>query len=119
MTEHELQVLIIAECAIRANQDSRWGLIFAIPNGGHRDIRVATRLKAEGVRAGVPDLFLPVPARGLHGLWLEIKIGRNRQTIQQVRWADNLKLMGYGYIVVYDDAAFAIRVIEHYLGDEP
>jgi len=38
--------------------------IFAIPNGGHRNVVVAGKLKAEGVRAGVPDLCFP-EARGL------------------------------------------------------
>jgi hypothetical protein len=35
--------------------------MFAIPNGGLRDIRTATNLKAEGVKSGVPDIFLPTP----------------------------------------------------------
>jgi len=33
-------------------------LLFAIPNGGHRHPAVASKLKAEGVRAGIPDLCL-------------------------------------------------------------
>ena len=34
-------------------------LIFAIPNGGHRNKITAAKLKAEGVVKGVPDLFIP------------------------------------------------------------
>lgn len=114
MTEHDLQASIIAECDIRANQDPRWGMLFAIPNGGHRNIRVAVKLKAEGVRAGIPDLFLPVPSRGYHGLWIELKVGRNKQTPQQAQWASNLWEMGYAYDVVYD-ADHAINFISWYL----
>jgi hypothetical protein len=40
--------------------------VFAIPNGGQRSISTAARLKAEGVCAGVPDLF--IPPKGLVGL---------------------------------------------------
>ena len=43
-------------------------LLFAVPNGGHRHRAVAARLKDEGVKAGVPDLFLPVPRGAFHGL---------------------------------------------------
>src|SRR5262245_64718583 len=48
-------------------------LCFAIPNGGARDVITAGRLKAEGVRAGVPDVCLPVARAGYHGLFLEVK----------------------------------------------
>jgi len=34
-------------------------LIFAIPNGGFRDIHTASKLKTEGVVSGVPDIFIP------------------------------------------------------------
>jgi hypothetical protein len=49
------------------------GLLFAIPNGGARSLRTASRLKAEGVVPGIPDLCLPVARRGFHGLWIELK----------------------------------------------
>lgn len=48
-------------------------LLFAIPNGGQRNVIVASKLKAEGVRAGVPDLFLAVARHGGHGLFIEMK----------------------------------------------
>lgn len=47
--------------------------LFAIPNGGARDPVGGARLKAEGVRAGVPDLFLAIPSDDSHGLWIELK----------------------------------------------
>lgn len=43
-------------------------LIFAIPNGGHRHIAVADKLKAEGVVTGIPDLYIPA-----WRLWVEMK----------------------------------------------
>lgn len=48
-------------------------LLIAIPNGGARNIITGAMLKAEGVRAGVPDIFLAMPAGGYHGLWIELK----------------------------------------------
>lgn len=48
-------------------------LIHAIPSGGARDVVTAGRLKAEGVRPGVPDVHLPVARRGYHSLYMEFK----------------------------------------------
>jgi hypothetical protein len=47
-------------------------LLYAVPNGGDRNLRVPRKLKAEGVMAGVADLCLPAARRGYHGLYLEI-----------------------------------------------
>ena len=44
-----------------------------IPNGGSRNRVEAARLKAQGVKAGIPDIFLPVPKGGYHGLYIEMK----------------------------------------------
>jgi len=43
-------------------------LIFAIPNGGQRTRTTGAKLKAEGVVAGVPDLYIPA-----WNLWVEMK----------------------------------------------
>lgn len=56
--------------------------MFSIPNGGERGKATAARLKAEGVKSGVSDIFLPVVRQrfepGLtnlfyHGLFVEMK----------------------------------------------
>ncbi|MGH9837274.1 MAG: hypothetical protein ACREEM_00645 [Blastocatellia bacterium] len=41
-------------------------LLYAVPNGGDRNLYVARKLKAEGVMAGVADLCLPAARRGCH-----------------------------------------------------
>ena len=57
--------------------------LIAIPNGGKRNPREAGRLKAQGVKAGVSDLLLPFSSQGAHGLWIEMKAGRNKLTPNQ------------------------------------
>lgn len=70
--EHQIQVACINYFRLKF----RDALIFAIPNGGARDIRVAQKLKAEGVLAGVPDLCIPIPRKGYNALYIEMKAGK-------------------------------------------
>lgn len=48
-------------------------LAFHIANGGSRNKIEAARLKAQGVKAGIPDIFIPVARQGFHGLFIELK----------------------------------------------
>ena len=48
-------------------------LIYHVPNGGHRVKAVAAKLKGQGVKAGVPDLVLPMARGGYFGLYIEFK----------------------------------------------
>lgn len=89
-------------------------LLFHIPNGGKRNIVTARRLKAEGVKAGVPDLFLPVPRGGFHGLFIEMKAGKNKTTEKQDVWIADLKQQGYKVVVCYG-CEEAITEIKKYL----
>lgn len=89
----------VAEAAARG--DDRYKNIFAIPNGGHRDKVTGARMKAEGARAGVPDIFVAVPSAGMHGLFIEMKIKGGRLSDKQEVWRDRLKQHGYGFVVCY------------------
>ena len=69
--------------------------IFHVPNGGHRQISVAKRLKDEGVRPGVPDLFAPAWL-----LWIEMKRTRGgRLSADQKDWIEYLQSIGHTVIV--------------------
>lgn len=89
-------------------------LLHHIPNGGKRDITTARRLKAEGVKAGVPDISLPVPSGRYHGLYIELKAGKNKTTENQNEWLDKLTQQGYYIAVCYGWEA-ASKVITEYL----
>lgn len=90
-------------------------LLFHIPNGGSRDRREAFHLKQQGVKAGVPDLFLPVARGGFHGLFIELKVKGNRPSEEQKKWIADLNAEGYRAVVCYGfDEARA--TIEGYLG---
>lgn len=59
-TEHAHQCALMCWVALNTPTNPDLAGLFAIPNGGERNPAVAARLRAEGVRAGVPDLFLPL-----------------------------------------------------------
>lgn len=89
-------------------------LMFHVPNGGFRNITTAKRLKAEGVKAGVPDICLPVPRGKYHGLFVELKIKGNKTTKNQDNWIKALQQQGYFVAVCYGWEQ-AKEVIEKYL----
>ena len=74
---------------------------FAIPNGGHRHIAVAVKLKAEGVKSGIPDIFFAAAKGKYHGLFLEMKAGKNKPTRQQQDMMQMLWKQGYMCAVAY------------------
>ena len=85
-----------------------------IPNGGKRGKREAAIFKAMGVKAGVPDLFLPCAREGYHGLYVEMKALDGRPSKAQLEMLKALSGQGYRCVVCHG-ADEARRVIEDYL----
>lgn len=106
--EHEHQAMLIKWFDLRYM--CHRGRLFAIPNGGQRHVLVASKLKAEGVRRGVPDLMLPIPMNGYHGLFIEMKKEKGRTTEEQESWLEYLNEQGYLAIVCrgFDEAKIMI-----------
>lgn len=92
-----------------------------IPNGGARPKFVTKkgrsyspegqRLKLMGVRAGVFDLFLAIPAEPFHGLWLEAKYGKNKLSPEQVIFKSQMDKVGFktGEFWTFEQFANEIR----------
>lgn len=85
-------------------------LMFHVPNGGSRNKIEAANLKKQGVKAGVPDICLPVARGNYHGMYIEMKVGKNIPTDKQDKWLFNLNKQGYAVKVCYTwtEAADAI-----------
>lgn len=112
-TEHLEQVTLIAWYR-RAYKNE---LLVAIPNGGKRHIKTALAMKREGVSKGFPDLFLPVPNRKFHGLFIEMKRKKGGTlSKEQKAWIEYLNSAGY-QAVVCKGFLEAKEVIECYLSD--
>lgn len=89
------QIKVINYCTMRNYP------VYHIPNGGSRHRKEAANLKRQGVKAGVPDLCFPVALRGYHGMYIEMKAGRNKTTDSQDAWLDLLARNGYYVRVCY------------------
>lgn len=108
------QEAVIAWCGWMERQHPELKLLYHIPNGGSRNKIEAANLKRQGVKAGVPDLCLPIPMNGFHGLYIEMKYGKNKTTETQEEWLKELKAQGYFTAVCYG-AEQAKRMIAGYL----
>lgn len=110
ISESEEQQALFEWAAVMGGRYPQLNTLFHIPNGGRRDITTAKRLRAEGVKAGVPDLCLPCAVLPYHGLFIEMKIGSNKPTTVQQEWLHKLSVAGYKVAVCYgwQDAAAVI-----------
>jgi len=116
-TESQEQQALFEWAAYAQGKYPELALMLAIPNGGHRHKATAGRLKAEGVKAGVPDIMLPVARCGYHGLFIEMKRASGGKLSQdQKRWLDELYAQGYA-CVVCTSWETAKKHIEQYLDE--
>ena len=117
MSEFEEQALLIDWTNLNKQRYPDLDLIFAIPNAAKRTKTTRNKMLREGLKSGVPDLFLPVPKKPHHGLWIEMKFGKNKTTANQDRWINRLQAKGYKVLICYSGQE-AISEIEKYLGIE-
>lgn len=101
-TESAEQMQLFAWAAWQAGRYPELSWLYHIPNGGKRTKATGGRLKAEGVKSGVPDLCLPVARGRFHGLYIELKRERGNSTTEnQERWLEFLKVQGYCAVVCH------------------
>lgn len=116
-TEAQEQEAVIRWAEMSTGRYPELALLFHIPNGGsRRDAREGAHLKKLGVRAGVPDLFLPVPRGAYHGLFIEMKREKGGRTSKdQEMWLLALGSKGYATYVAngFEEAR---QMLEEYLG---
>ncbi len=70
--------------------------VSASANGGSRNLFEAMKFKRMGVSAGFPDIEIPFPCGGYHGLYIEMKRLKGSVTSDAQRdWLDYLNAKGY------------------------
>ena len=95
-TEAQEQTTLFQWAGMMAGKWPELRLCHAIPNGGSRNPIEARHLKEQGVKPGIPDLFLPCSRGGFHGLYIEMKRRKGgRVSIEQKKTIIALREQGY------------------------
>lgn len=116
--EHDLQAMVVQWWSYKCRE---FGLpeclLFAVPNGSMRHKAVAGKLKAEGVRAGIPDMMLAAPNGDYHGLFIEHKIKPKKPSVEQDRVIGDLRDQGYQVAVSYSYDETVRHICSYLRGD--
>ena len=94
------------------------GLIwFHPPNEIKAKPQYYKKRKALGVKSGVPDIMVLNHSKYYTGLAIELKVGKNKPTDNQLKWLEDLKSIGYYTLVSYS-LEEVIDIIDGYIKDE-
>lgn len=114
MSEHTEQCLLFRWAKLHQKKYPCLEFMFSTLNGVKLPIGLARKAKVSGNKSGVPDVILPYPSRNYHGLYIELKYGRNKPTDNQVKFINHLNNNGYLAKVAYGSKE-AIAIIREYL----
>lgn len=95
MNETQEQKQLIQWCRL----DPRFQYLFHVPNESVGGKGWLIRNRQLGVKSGVPDLFYPVPLKGYHGMFIEMKTDIGRTSQAQRRWIQALTDFGYKVVI--------------------
>ena len=112
--EQAMQIAIVQWARARTDVYPCLAWLHHVPNGGPRSAREAAILAKAGLTRGIPDLCLPYPSGPYHGLYVELKYGRNKLTQEQAAFMEYAAGAGYA-TAVCRSAPDAQRVIEQYI----
>ena len=93
------------------------GLVWFHPaNEGRRSVQYAVMLKRAGLKSGVPDvlIFNPLPGYPWKGIAIELKVGYNKQTQEQILWQRRLEGECNWIYFVCRSIDEVIKVLEKY-----
>ena len=82
-------------------------LIFAVPNGGTRNMLEAMTMKATGTLAGVSDLILIL---NKEVIFVEVKTEKGRQSESQKDFQKRVENLGFEYWLIYSFEDFQNKI---------
>ena len=113
----QAQVIEWSKWAYKTGKYPMLNMLHCSLNGVKLSGTQAKIAKGQGMLSGVPDLFLPVPKNGFHGLFIEMKSEKGRVTENQHWFLTNADSVGYKTVICYS-AKEAISAIEAYYSQE-
>lgn len=113
--EFQMQAALLNWCALMSNVYPPLKLIKGSMNGVKLTQAQASKAKAAGMLKGEHDVTLPVARCGYNGLSIELKIGKNKPTPEQIDYGARLKAEGWKVEYVWDDWTRAANLIRLYL----
>lgn len=114
--EHDNQAALFRWAAMQQNFHPELKWMHAIPNAAKRSARLARHMKAEGLKPGVWDIFLPVRRRGYGGMYIEMKVTTELTPLQKTFRMD---LDGEYFFAVAYTWEQARAAVLHYLKMDP
>lgn len=122
-TEHGQQAALFQWAALNIKQYPQLKWLFAVPNGFYSTPGQKAKMKAEGLKDGVPDVLLPVRSRWTmgsgwvefryNGLAIEMKVGKNKTSKEQEEWIDHLENMNWQCHVCYSWEEARDKIMEY------
>lgn len=121
---HQKAIFIWASWNRGRYPELKW--LHSSQSGAKMTPATAGKMKAEGMRAGVVDIFLDVPRGGFHGLRLELKVPEQRNakgtivkrkgvlSAEQEEWLAHYASSGFFTHTCYGWES-AVQLIETYL----
>lgn len=105
-TERAHQMALFAWAALNVGIYPQLKYMFAIKNAEKGGAIRGSMAKAEGVKAGVYDIFLPVARHCVHGLFIEMKKPGGKPSKEQLLFGKEMFNEGYGVVVcsTWDEA---------------
>ena len=112
-------IALMQQCALHLHLYPQLRWLTHIPNGGARDLREGAKFKAMGVKRGFPDYILPLPIQTswghqFAGLFIEMKVGSNKTSIEQEEYLAFLSSVGYCCHVCYGWEAAKDRLVSYF-----
>lgn len=113
-TESQAQAAVFDWARWQQSKHPALKSMYHAANEGKRSRVAGANLKRQGMKPGVSDICLPYAVGGFNNLYIELKVGGNKATEEQLSFIDTINGIGGKAVIVYGSEA-AIEVITAYL----